>query len=170
MRKIVIASFMFLAVLACKSEQENQDEEKYVVPSNPSTISSRSSSAASQAAEAETMVGEPGSIEASVSSGAKIFNNLCSTCHMASGEGIANAFPPLNKSNWLTEKRRAAIHAIKYGLSGPITVNGKEFNSVMAPMGLNDQEVADVLNYVFQAWENDIAPPATKEEVSSVTK
>ncbi|HET8754056.1 MAG TPA: cytochrome c [Salinimicrobium sp.] len=170
MRKIVFFAFMFLAVLACKSDQENQDEEKYFVPRDPSTISSRSSSAAAEAAEAETMVGEPGSIEASVASGAKIFNNLCATCHMASGEGVPNAFPPLNKSNWLTEKRKAAIHAVKYGLTGPITVNGKEFNSVMAPMGLNDQEVADVLNYVFQAWDNNVSPPVTKEEVAAVTK
>lgn len=172
MKKIIVGVFLMLSVFACKSDQENNQEEKYVVPADPSTISSRSAAAASEAdaAAAESTGAPAGSLEASVASGAKIFNNICATCHMANGEGIPNAFPPLNQSNWLTSKRKDVIHTVKYGLTGPITVNGKEFNSVMAPLGLNDQEVADVINYVFQAWDNDVSPPVTKEEVATVAK
>jgi nitrite reductase (NO-forming) len=41
------------------------------------------------------------------------------------------------------------------GLSGPVNVNGKHFNSVMPPMSqLNDDEVANILTYVYNSWGN----------------
>ena len=109
-------------------------------------------------------------ISESFSRGAKIYNNFCATGHLSSGEGIPNAFPPINNSNWLTEKRTATIRAVKYGLKGPIEVNGVEYNSLMPAMGLTDEEVKDVLNYIFYAWENNVEKPATLEEVKAVTE
>jgi len=102
--------------------------------------------------------------------GKEIYNNLCATCHLPSGKGIAGSFPPLDGSNWLTEKRTESIHAVKYGLNGPIVVNGVEYNNVMAPMGLTDQEVADVLNYTMRSWGNTNDNPITLDEVKAVNK
>jgi hypothetical protein len=34
-------------------------------------------------------------------------------------------------------------------LNGPIVVNGKKFNNAMSAMGLSNQEVADVMNYIM---------------------
>ena len=42
-----------------------------------------------------------------------------------------------------------------HGLNGPITVNGKKYNSAMTSQGLNDQQVADVLTYVYSSWGNN---------------
>ncbi|WP_424494444.1 c-type cytochrome [Salinimicrobium sp. GXAS 041] len=100
--------------------------------------------------------------------GADIYNNFCATCHLASGEGIPNAFPPINKSNWLKEKRAATIKAVKYGLNGNIEVNGVEYNSLMPSMELTDEEVKNVLNYIFYAWDNNVEKPATLAEVREV--
>ena len=37
------------------------------------------------------------------------------------------------------------------GLTGKVTVNGNDYNSVMPPMSqLNDDEVANILTYVLQ--------------------
>ena len=89
---------------------------------------------------------------------------------MSNGEGIPNAFPPIAGSNWLTEKREETIRAVKYGLQGVVQVNGEEYNSFMPAMGLSDEEVTDVLNYIFNAWENNIDEPATVAEVKAVKK
>ena len=35
------------------------------------------------------------------------------------------------------------------------TVNGKKYNSAMTSQGLNDQQVADVLSYVYSSWGNN---------------
>ena len=48
-----------------------------------------------------------------------------------------------------------AIATVLRGLSGKVTVNGHEFNSVMPPMNqLNDDEIANILTYVLGAWGN----------------
>ena len=42
------------------------------------------------------------------------------------------------------------------GLSGPVTVNGSAYNSVMPPMSqLNDDEIANILTYVLNTWGNN---------------
>ena len=48
-----------------------------------------------------------------------------------------------------------ALRAVLHGLSGKLTVNGQEYNSVMPPMNqLNDDEVANILTYVLNSWGN----------------
>lgn len=104
----------------------------------------------------------------SVLRGKAIYKELCITCHLGTGKGVPGAFPPLNPSNWLTEKRTESIHAVKYGLKGPIQVNGKPYDNVMLPLGLDDQEVADVMNYTIQTWNK--GKIVTFEEVKAVKK
>ena len=55
----------------------------------------------------------------------------CAACHQLNGEGIPQAFPPLAKSDYLNADEKRAIEVVTGGLSGKVTVNGKEFNSVM---------------------------------------
>lgn len=87
---------------------------------------------------------------------------------MTSGKGVPGAFPPLNPSNWLTDKRTESIHAVKYGLKGPIEVNGQSYDNIMLPLGLENDEVVDVMNYTTQTWNSgDIV---TLEEVEAVEK
>jgi nitrite reductase (NO-forming) len=52
--------------------------------------------------------------------------------------------------------RDRAIRVVLKGMSGPVTVNGVTLNSVMPPQEavLTDQQVADVLTYVFNTWGN----------------
>lgn len=40
------------------------------------------------------------------------------------------------------------------GVSGKITVNGKEYNSVMPAVALNDEQTANVLTYILNSWGN----------------
>ena len=64
-------------------------------------------------------------------------------------------FPPLAKSDFLAANPQRAIEVVLNGLSGPVTVNGATYNSVMPPMSqLNDDEVANILTYVMNTWGN----------------
>lgn len=107
-------------------------------------------------------------LEASVTRGKAIYADNCVTCHMTNGKGVPGAFPPLNPSNWLTEQRTESIHALKYGLKGPIEVNGQPYDNIMLSLGLDDDEIADVMNYTIQEWNSgDIV---TVEDVKAVKK
>jgi len=97
--------------------------------------------------------------------GEEVYSNFCVTCHLPSGKGIPGNFPPLAGSDWLTDKRTESLKAIKYGLSGPIVVNGENYNNVMAPQGLNDQEVADVMNYISNSWGNKMEKEMTTKDI-----
>ena len=102
--------------------------------------------------------------------GKEIYNQFCAQCHLPTGKGIPKIYPKLRGSNWLTEKRKESIHAVKYGLSGEITVNGKTYENIMTPLGLSDEEVVEVMNYIMNAWENKQDQKVTLEEVKAVKK
>lgn len=86
--------------------------------------------------------------------GKSVYANACAACHQAGGEGIAGAFPPLAKSDFLLANRTRAIETVKKGLSGPIKVNGVAFDGVMPALGLSDEDVANVLTFVSNSWGN----------------
>jgi len=90
-----------------------------------------------------------------VAAGAKLFAGTCSACHQAEGQGLPTVFPPLAKSDFLMADKDRAITIVLNGLTGPVTVNGAEFNSVMPPMSqLNDDEIANILTFVRNSWGN----------------
>jgi len=109
-------------------------------------------------------------LQESIKKGADIYQNFCIACHQANGQGLAGAFPPLAKSDFLMNNRAKSIHVIKYGLQGEITVNGTKYNSVMASLGLADDEVADVMNYITNSWGNKNEKMVTVKEVADIKK
>lgn len=104
----------------------------------------------------------------SYANGQLVYEDLCMLCHMANGQGVPKAFPPLANSDYL-EDIKATINSIKYGLNGPIVVNGVKYNGVMAPMGLDDQEVTDVTNFILNTWGNKYDKLITKQMVEKLT-
>ena len=111
-----------------------------------------------------------GDLQKSISRGKEVFTDFCMQCHLATGKGDLVNFPPLDGSDWLTKKRKQSIHAVKYGQTGEVIVKGKKFNNIMPPLGLSDQEVADVLNYVMNSWSNKQKKMVTLEEVKAVAR
>lgn len=109
-------------------------------------------------------------LEKSIAGGKIVYKDFCNQCHRPTGKGLGKSFPPLAGSDWLVDKRTESIHAIKYGLSGEIQVNGKTYNSAMTSLGLSDQETADVMNYIMNTWGNTQNEMVTLEEVKVVKK
>ena len=100
--------------------------------------------------------------------GKRIYGQTCIACHQAEGQGIANAFPPLAKSDYLNADVNRAIDIVLHGKSGEITVNGVKYNSVMTKQMISQEEVANVLTYVYNSWGNN-KTVVTPEMVKKVT-
>ncbi|MEY4578153.1 MAG: hypothetical protein RL701_2856 [Pseudomonadota bacterium] len=100
--------------------------------------------------------------------GEQVFSTVCSACHQATGQGLPGAFPPLAGSDWVTADPETPIRVVIAGLSGPIKVNGADFNSMMPPPpGLDDEKIANVLTYVRTHFNNK-ASEVTKDQVAAV--
>lgn len=109
-------------------------------------------------------------LEESMQRGSEIYADFCVTCHLQQGEGVANTFPPLAKSDYLVKNREASIKGVKYGQQGEIIVNGVTYNNAMAPLGLEDEEVVDVMNFVMNSWGNTSDKTVSLEEVEAIQK
>ncbi|MDO5971702.1 cytochrome c [Flavivirga aquimarina] len=109
-------------------------------------------------------------LKESIERGNEIYTDFCMSCHLPNGEGVENVYPPLAKSDYLIKKREESIRGIKYGLEGEIVVNGITYNSNMAALGLSDDEVADVMNYITNSWGNKNNKIVTEEEVKNIKK
>jgi nitrite reductase (NO-forming) len=107
-------------------------------------------------------------LEERMAAGKIVYNNNCAACHQPNGEGLKGAFPPLAKSDYLTDRKKT-ISAVINGLQGKVTVNGQEYNGVMPALGLDDEDVANVLSYITNSWGNK-AKEFTREEVKSERK
>lgn len=85
--------------------------------------------------------------------GAALYRAKCAACHGRNGEGIAGQYPPLLGSEWLTAEPTRLPEILTYGLKGPITVKGEEWNSTMLPPGVTSpQEQKDIIQYIRQQF------------------
>ncbi|MEB2781734.1 copper-containing nitrite reductase [Algoriphagus sp. C2-6-M1] len=110
----------------------------------------------------QTMPGDQGaplapsasSVSERIELGKQMYARTCQACHQEQGQGIPNAFPPLANADYLNEDVERAINIVLHGKTGEITVNGKTYNSVMTAQTLTDEQVANVLTYVYSSWGN----------------
>lgn len=113
-------------------------------------------------ASAAAVVDHPGKL---------VYDALCLNCHQPEGKGLPGIYPSIAGSDWAAGDPVRLIKMLTHGLTGPIRVNGEEFKQLallpMPPMGLNDQQVADVLSYVRANFSNKAAA-VTPEQVKSV--
>jgi nitrite reductase (NO-forming) len=81
---------------------------------------------------------------------------------MMEGEGLEAVFPPMAKNPNLALKEKMIQVTLK-GMRGELKVNGKSYNTDMAPVALSDLETADVLNYMRNSWGNKYPQILAKE-------
>jgi mono/diheme cytochrome c family protein len=109
-------------------------------------------------------------LKLSIARGEEIYSDFCISCHLPNGAGVVNVNPPLANSDYLLKNREASIRGVKFGQKGEIIVNGKKYNNTMDALGLSDNEVADVMNYINNSWGNKNAKMVTETEVSKIKK
>jgi mono/diheme cytochrome c family protein len=113
---------------------------------------------------------EPGSAEWT-ELGETTYQN-CAACHQADGSGVPSAFPPLAghaaELAALPGGTNYLMHTVLFGLQGPITVNGAEYNGVMPPWAhFSDEQIAAVVDYIVQTWPSENADPASFEPLTA---
>ncbi len=97
--------------------------------------------------------------------GKAVYMTNCAACHQAGGQGIPHAFPPLAKSDFLNADKIRAIKTVTGGLQGKVVVNGQEYNGVMPAWTLSDEDIANVLTYIYNSWGNsgkEVTPAEVK--------
>ncbi|MEO8080172.1 MAG: cytochrome c [Caldimonas sp.] len=87
--------------------------------------------------------------------GAAVFRDQCAACHLPNGQGVPGQFPPLANNADLFLSREFPARVVLFGLNGKIRVGEHTFDSVMPPLDvLSDSEIAAVVGYIRQAWDN----------------
>ncbi|WP_422079328.1 c-type cytochrome [Ulvibacterium sp.] len=82
----------------------------------------------------------------SLARGREVYITHCISCHRDTGEGVPGTYPSLIKPDRIvTAHTQRAIILIKEG-------SGHE--NGMRSISVNDKEIADVLNYVQNSWDN----------------
>lgn len=102
--------------------------------------------------------------------GKKVYETVCGICHGTDGMGKPGQAPPLAGSEWVTTKGiNRLVHIPQEGLSGSLTVEGKDWNLNMAAMGiaLSDSDLAAVLTYIRSSWGNK-ADEVTPDDVKKI--
>ncbi len=102
--------------------------------------------------------------------GKKIFEAICGTCHGVDGLGKPGQAPPLAGSEWVNAKGHNRLaHIPLAGISGTLSVAGKDWNLPMAAMGaaLSDSDLANVLTYIRSSWGNK-AGEVTADDIRAV--
>lgn len=87
-----------------------------------------------------------------ITEGILLYQNYCANCHQPKGQGLAALYPPIANSDYLRHKDSVTC-LIRYGMQGPVVVNGKTYNRVMpAQPQLSDLEVAELVTYIYNEW------------------
>lgn len=96
----------------------------------------------------------PASLEERIAAGRRVYSQTCHACHQPDGNGVPGSFPPLAGSDFLNTSPQIAISIVLNGLTGEIVVNGEKYNAVMPALKLSDDDIANVLTYVYSQWGN----------------
>jgi len=111
------------------------------------------------------------SLGISIENGRLLYDDFCVRCHLPNGKGEIGIIPPLAESDFLYKHMEESIKALKFGgIDGEIIVNGVKYNSRMEKMGLYDDEIADVMNYILNSWGNKSDKIITEEYVKKLKK
>ena len=122
-------------------------------------------------AQASTQQAPAANKEERIARGKMLYTSICMACHQPEGQGIPKAFPPVAKSDYLNADPKRAIATVLHGLQGKVTVNGETYESIMPQLGLNDEQVANALTYVYNNWGNngtEVLPAMVKEVRATV--
>jgi mono/diheme cytochrome c family protein/glucose/arabinose dehydrogenase len=119
----------------------------------------------------------PASFEPAFDRGKDVYTSFCATCHGSEGMGLTAVAPPLVRSQWVLQSDARLIHLVLNGVQGPMEVDGVTYDAPeIAPempglrdMPFTDQEIADVLTYVRNAWGNQ-AGGVVADQVTAIRK
>jgi mono/diheme cytochrome c family protein len=100
--------------------------------------------------------------------GKVIYEKTCLTCHQANGGGVPRMNPPLVNAAFVNGDKNKLIQWVLLGSTEKVPIDGKYYsNNMPAQATLKDQDIAEVLTFIRNSFENK-ASQVTASEVKSV--
>jgi mono/diheme cytochrome c family protein len=98
--------------------------------------------------------------DARMARGRGLYLDQCAGCHMQNGEGVANAFPPLEGNAVVQAKDpETLVHIILTGEKTAVTRANRTGMAMPAfDWKLSDDDIADLASYLRNAWGNAAEP------------
>ena len=158
-----VRSQIFLAYRAAKLPQ-------------PSELTAQPGPIISALLEREKAEGFVAALGESGKQGKQVYETFCTTCHGPDGKGMKHdgkfLAPPLVKSEWFKRGGNVSVLArvLLKGQSGPI--DGQTYGEgLMVPLEqiYNDEQLANVLNFVGERW-HDWKKPVVAADIAAVRK
>jgi cytochrome c551 len=88
--------------------------------------------------------------------GEQLYLKNCANCHQKNGKGLGLVYPPLDQSDFVDKNFEEVICMMKYGKSGEMIVNEKNFNHPMPGIStLTDLEAAEIATYIYNTWSRE---------------
>ena len=154
--------YIFSILIACGSNESANSTQTNTTQTDVKKTSTEQETKTEETKTEETKTEETKTEETKTEetktarTGEEVYTSVCLSCHQATGQGLTGVYPPLAGSEWPIKEPSIPIRIVLHGLMGEIEVAGNKYNNVMSPQGmlLNDQEIANVLNYVRSSWGN----------------
>ena len=108
-------------------------------------------------------------ISASVERGRIVYLKQCLSCHQVDGGGVPHLNAPLDGATAVVGKDKAKIiNIVLKGMADRVEIDGEYYsNSMASHKDLTNQQIADVLTYIRNSWNNK-ASAVTAAEVKVV--
>ncbi len=107
---------------------------------------------------------------AQMANGEKLYKGSCVACHELDGSGAPRIYPPLpGNANLQSANPASAIRIMLDGAETITTPRAPNTGSMPPYAKWPDQDVADVVTYIRNAWGN-AAPAATADEVAKLRR
>jgi mono/diheme cytochrome c family protein len=113
---------------------------------------------------------KPPTLAATELPGHAAYEANCALCHGSDGKGIARMFPPLaGNSIVISDQPQSLLKIMLDGAQLPPSHWAPSSVHMPGYRGqLQDQQIADIANYVRQAWGNDAAPIISGKDAAAV--
>jgi mono/diheme cytochrome c family protein len=105
-----------------------------------------------------------------MANGEKLYKGSCVACHELDGSGAPRIYPPLpGNANLQSANPASAIKIVLDGAETITTPRAPNTGSMPNYVKWSDQDVADVVTYIRNAWGN-AAPATTPADVAKLRK
>lgn len=132
-------------------------------PSTPSAAAVVPAAPANQPAQAPaTPANKEQALKEAMARGEKIYMTTCAICHQPAGTGMPPTFPALKGSKIVTGPVADHLERVLFGKPGTAMQAFKD--------QLNPQDLADVITYERNAWDNNTGTLVTPDDVNAAIK
>ncbi|MEP6594754.1 MAG: cytochrome c [Ginsengibacter sp.] len=106
--------------------------------------------------------------EARMESGKKVYVTYCQSCHMDDGAGVPDMNAPLRGSKYVAGDKDKLVSIVLHGSKAFVNDPGRTYQNKMPSLAnLADQQIADVLTYIRNSFNNK-GSAIVPEEIKSV--